>query len=71
MIKNNPVRCAAEGCAFYSVVFGGFCEECEMEAHQESVEAMEVRWLNENFERMERESMIHYWEATGVWSGAV
>lgn len=65
MIKNNPVRCAAEGCAFYAVVFGGYCEDCDIAAHQDATEAFEMRWIDENFERLEREAMEHYWQTVG------
>ena len=61
MIKNNPVRCAAEGCAFYAVTLGGYCEECDVEAHrdmdesewldymanQNEIEAREAQWAEE------------------------
>lgn len=62
MINNNPLRCAAEGCAFYSVTFGGYCEECDDAAHAMATPVAELMWMDENAIRMEREAMEHFWQ---------
>lgn len=60
MIKNNPVRCAAEGCAFYAVVLGGFCEEHEVEAYADF--DAQAQWVDANFDRITGEWQAHYWD---------
>lgn len=62
MIKNNPVRCAAEGCAFYAVTLGGYCEACDIEAHRDLTEQ---EWIDENFARIDAETMECIWATCG------
>jgi hypothetical protein len=59
MVRNNPIRCAAEGCAFYAVVFGGYCEDCEIEAFSP---VSESGWILANFEQISQQNREHFWE---------
>lgn len=85
MTFTNPLRCWVPGCAFYAVVEGGMCEECEAEAfaaieghdyieENEYLDVLEAEadeaWEREQFERIEREDREDYWARTEVeWPG--
>lgn len=64
MIKNNPVRCATPGCAFYAVVLGGFCEDCEAVVFAPAaIDADEAEWIDFMHAQNEIESREAQWAA--------
>lgn len=62
MVKNNPLRCATPMCAFYAVVEGGLCADCERDALADTnVDALEAEWLDWQFAQAEIEAREAQW----------
>lgn len=61
MVKNNPVRCATPACAFYAVVRGGLCEDCEREAFPPAAQVREDEWIDAMHAQNEIEAREAQW----------
>ena len=58
---NNPLRCSTPMCAFYAVVEGGMCAECEADAFADA--EFEAEWIEWNHRQAEIEAQEAIWAA--------